>query len=108
MVFSATAFIAMSRGTSSKAVVKRAGRSITLDAPISSVKANSIQVLTTPRASATPTAKDTVAASAWLSCRSRLRWKRSAATPEIGASSTSGIARTPSTAPSSAPEPDIS
>ena len=45
MVLSATAFTASSRGTSSNAVVKRAGRSITLDAPISMVNANSIQVL---------------------------------------------------------------
>ena len=73
MVFSATAFTASSRGTSSNAAVKRAGRSITLEAPISMVKANSIQVLTVPNASAAPNASDTAAASAWLACIRRRR-----------------------------------
>ncbi len=105
MVLSATARIAISRGTSSKAVVKRAGRSITFDAPISSVNANSIHVLTMSSANAMPTVKETMAASAWLPCSKSRRGKRSAATPEIGASSSTGMARTPSTAPRITAEP---
>ena len=66
MVLRATAFTASSRGTSSNAVLNRAGRSVTLAAPISMVNANSIQVLTMPRASAAPNASVTAAASPWL------------------------------------------
>ena len=73
IVLSATALTASSRGTSSNAVVKRAGRSMTFAAPIPIVNANSIQVLTMSSASAAPKASDTAAASAWLACMSRRR-----------------------------------
>ena len=66
MVLRATALTASSRGTSSNAVLKRAGRSVTLAAPIVMVNANSIQVLTMPSASAAPNASVTAAASPWL------------------------------------------
>src|SRR3954471_15988194 len=105
IVFSATAFIASSRATRSNAVESRAGRSMTFVAPMSSVKTTSIQVPTMPNASAAPTENDTTAASTWLACSSRRRGKRSAATPESGASRNIGMARTPSTVPTSAPEP---
>jgi hypothetical protein len=108
MVLSATAFVATSRGTSSKAAVMRAGRSMTLDAPISSVKPKSIHVFAACAASAAPTANDTAHASAWLACINRRRSRRSAATPDMGVNKSIGIARTPSTAPTSAPEPVIS
>ena len=73
MVLSDTAFTTSSRGTSSNAVVKRAGRSMTLDAPIRMVNPNSIHVLTSPSASAAPNDKFTAAARPWLACIRRRR-----------------------------------
>ncbi len=73
MVFSATALTAISRGTSSKAEVMRAGRSMTFDAPIRMVNANSIHVPTISSASAAPNANDTAAARPWLICSNRWR-----------------------------------
>ena len=96
IVLIATAFTASARGTSSKAEVSRAGRSITFAEPISTVKAKSIHRLTAPSASATPNESDTAAARIWLPCSRRRRSQRSAATPESGASRNMGIARAPS------------
>ena len=105
MVLRANALATSARGTTSNNSVLRSVRSKVMPAPESSVNANRCQ--TSTRSNASPSASSTEIANImiWLAASARLRSKRSATSPDTGESNSIGIARTPSTAPSSAPEP---
>src|SRR3990172_4612680 len=104
MLFSATALATSARGTTLKTRVLRRVRSNTMPTPASSVKVNRCQTRTRSSASAAASANEMATTTSWLAASARLRLKRSATTPDTGASNSIGIARIASTAPSREPE----
>ena len=100
MLLSATALATSVRGTVPNTSVLRMVRSNTMPTPASRVKAKRCHICTRFNASPAASANETITTINWLNASARRRSKRSATTPEMGASSSMGIARIASTAPS--------
>jgi pimeloyl-ACP methyl ester carboxylesterase len=105
MLLSATARAASFRGTLVNTSVLRSVRSNAAPTPASSEKTKKCQTRTISSASSTASATDITHSSIWLAASACLRSSRSATMPVTGASSSIGIARTPSTAPRRVPDP---